>query len=58
MEKLTSGLHALKDFDMKHFEEKFSRRALDRGTLYSMEPGYIDGVKLSADAGDNNLLSS
>ena len=28
MEKLMSGLHALKDFDLKHFEEKFSRLLL------------------------------
>ena len=46
MEKLCAGLHGLKDLELKHFEANFTERAMTRGTLYSMEPGWIDNVKL------------
>ena len=43
MEKLTSGLHALKDFDMRHFEEKFSRRAPE---IVELSTPWSPGIKM------------
>ena len=49
MEKLTAGLQAVKGFELSDFETDFSARAMSRGTLYSMEPGWIEGVKMCSE---------
>ena len=50
MDKLTSGLQPLKKFEVAHFEKAFTDRAMSRGTLYSMEPGWINEVSMTSTA--------
>ena len=48
MDKLTSGLQPLKKFEVVHLKKAFTDRAMSRGTLYSMEPGWIDEVSMTS----------
>ena len=49
MEKLTAGLQAVKGLELSDFMTDFSAPAISRGTLYSMEPGWIEGVRMCSE---------